>query len=307
MIARYVLSVIFIALLGCRGIAAETFRDCADCPIMVNLPPGTFTMGAPPSETTRERVPNEFAARERPQHSVTIAANFALGQYAVTRGEFAVFVSETGYEPGGRCLSTTTDGQVVVGSWRNPGFAQTDTHPVVCVTFWDAQRYVRWLSLKTGKSYRLPTEAEWEYAARAGTTTARFWGDRGDLACDFANVADLTAAEELNFETDEQHVFQCRDHYVYTAPVGSFRPNAFGLSDMLGNVWQWVEDCFHESYDDAPSDGSAWTSGDCKDRILRGASWFVYPRLVRSAVRVRFNPDSRANKIGFRVAATLTP
>src|SRR5262249_46599041 len=154
----------------------------------------------------------------------------------------------------------------------------------VCVSFEDAQRYVQWLSRKTGKLYRLPTEAEWEYAARAGTTTARFWGDGRERACDFANVADFTGAETLNWNKGNQdQVFQCRDGYANTAPVGSFRPNAFGLYDMLGNVFQWTEDCYHNSYDAAPSDGSAWTTGECKYRVLRGGSWNVSPRSVRSA------------------------
>jgi formylglycine-generating enzyme len=188
------------------------------------------------------------------------------------------------------------------------------------VSYDDAQRYVQWLSRKTGKSYRLPTEAEWEYAARAGTTTARFWGDGRDQACNFANVADLTLAEALNWNKGNKNiVFQCRDGYVYTAPVGSFRPNGFGLYDMLGNVYQWTEDCYQESYIGAPTDGSAVTSGECKFRVLRGGSWTGYPRFLRSAHRKRGYAadyripavgavaDHRIGDVGFRVGRTLTP
>jgi sulfatase modifying factor 1 len=279
MIVRHFLLV--VGLLGFAGGAAagETFKDCSECPLMVKVSPGTFMMGSSSSETTREAVPDHFVTWEQPQHSVTIRSEFALGRYSVTRGEFAAFVQETSYNPATGCnVWDAKAGQWwwgfdQNGSWLNPGFAQTDQHPVVCVSFEDAQRYVQWLSTKTRKPYRLPTEAEWEYAARASTTTARFWGDGRDPACDFANVADFTTAEALNLKKGPNRIFQCRDGYVYTAPVGSFRPNPFGLYDMLGNVWQWMDDCFHESYSVAPSDGSGWTSPECKQRVSRGGSW----------------------------------
>jgi formylglycine-generating enzyme len=303
------LPVILLGLLGFASgaRAAETFKDCSDCPLMVKVPSGTFVMGSSSSETTREAVTDQRAGWERPPHSVTIKSEFALGQYAVTRGEFAAFVRETGYDPAGCHVYTNGKSNLdQADNWRNPGYAQTDRHPVVCVSFEDAQRYVQWLSRKTGKSYRLPTEAEWEYAARAGTTTARFWGDGRDRACDFANVADFTLAEAMKWSKDPNFIFQCRDGYVYTAPVGSFRPNAFGLYDMLGNVWQWTEDCFHDSYDGAPSDGSAWTSGECKYRVARGGSWILDPKSVRSALRARGIPTGMDySNTGFRVARTL--
>jgi formylglycine-generating enzyme len=194
------------------------------------------------------------------------------------------------------------------GIGKNPGFEQSNQHPVVCVSDVDAQRYVQWLSRKTGKSYRLPTEAEWEYAARGGTTTARFWGDGRDQACDFANGRDFTGAEALNWmKGNKNEVFQCRDGYVFTAPVGSFRPNGFGLYDMLGNVGQWTEDCSQESYIGAPTDGSAVTSGECKYRSVRGGSWSDVPWLVRSALRFKNAPGNRLNGFGFRVGRTITP
>lgn len=292
-------------------VSAGTFRDCSDCPTMMKVPAGTFTMGSTASERNREQATSyddpdakDAAKREQPRHSVTIKSAFALGQFAVTRGEFATFVRETGYDPPVSCYAVNHDNS----GWRNPGYAQTDQHPVVCVSFEDAQHYVQWLSTKAGKSYRLPTEAEWEYAARAGTTTARFWGDGRDHACDFANAADFTLAEfEGADKSNREDYFQCRDGYARTAPVGSFRPNAFGLYDMLGNVWQLTEDCLHESYDGAPSDGSAWMSGDCTRRMVRGGEWVSPPFAVRSAHRSAVGPDVREDSVGFRVVRALTP
>jgi len=309
-----ILPAILLWLMGltAAATAAETFRDCSDCPLMVKVPAGTFTMGSTAAETTREEVPAIVADNERPAHAVTIAKEFALGQFAVTRGEFAAFVKDSGYQPAGGCYAYTTNSQALVydekRSWQNPGFDQTDRHPVVCVTYDDAQRYVQWLSRKTGKSYRLPTEAEWEYAARAGTTTVRYWGDDRDQACGFANAVDLTTAEALKRNKDDKNqVFQCRDGYVYTAPVGSFRPNEFGLYDMLGNVWQWTEDCFQDSYRGAPTNGSAVTGGGCKFNVLRGGSWIGGPWFLRAAVRGRSTYDGQASNFGFRLARVLGP
>ena len=263
-------------------------------------------MGSPAAETRRERIKDNEVTNERPRHSVTIK-EFALGQFAVTRSEFATFARDTGHDASG-CI-VYTGGRWVLDqkrSWLNPGFEQSNQHPVVCVLYEDAQRYAIWLSRKTGKSYRLPTEAEWEYAARAGTTTARFWGDGRERACNFANVSDFTAAKALNWSKgNKNEVFQCRDGYVYTAPVGSFRPNAIGLYDMQGNVSQWTEDCYQGSYVGAPTDGSAVTSDDCKDRVIRGGSWRGNPGDLRSANRFRTPADARIDYLGFRVGRTL--
>jgi formylglycine-generating enzyme len=294
------------------------FRDCPDCPEMVVIPAGSFIMGAPEAETNRERVPAEFARREWPQHRVTIGADFALGRYAVTRGEFAAFVKDTGYEASGCWVY---DGmrwhEEKEKSWRDPGFKQTDRHPVTCVSYEDAQAYLRWLNEKVrglGSTvswgggevpYRLPSEAEWEYAARAGTVTARYWGDGRENSCDYANAADLTGAEALNW--DKSTTLGCHDGYVYTAPVGTFRPNRFGLYDILGNVWQWTADCWNGTYDGAPNDGQPWTTGNCTLRALRGASWNYYPRILRAANRSRYTAVDRSYISGFRVARTISP
>jgi sulfatase modifying factor 1 len=310
MIARLILSAVLIALGGSfkAASAAEAFKDCSVCPSMVKLPAGKFTMGTAAAKKD-EAAPDSETDDERPQHVVTFKKPFALGQYPVTRGEFAAYVEETHQDPQGCFMPRDTNVVLTQGlSWRNPGFAQTDRDPVVCVSFEDATRYVKWLSTKTGHAYRLPSESEWEYAARGGTTTPRYWTGANARACDFANVTDLAAAEAFDFDKkDESQVFPCRDGHVYTAPVGSFRPNAFGLYDMLGNVWQWVADCYKDTYEKAPADGSASeaSGSQCAMRVLRGGSWNAPTSEVRSAYRGGETPDYRDIFNGIRVARTF--
>lgn len=234
---------------------------------MVVVPAGKFTMGSPAGEKGRD-------SDEGPQHTVMIPRSFAAGKYEISRDEYARFAEATGRGEGDGCSSWTgTEWKKEASkSWRNPGFSQTERDPVVCVSWDDAKAYVRWLSEKTKKKYRLLTEAEWEYAARAGTTTSRFWGDNADQSCSYANVADLTAKDQFSSWT----VANCRDSYVYTAPVGTFRPNGFGLYDVLGNVWEWVEDIYHDSYQGAPTDDSAWMGEGEKsspDRVVRATTF----------------------------------
>jgi len=276
----------------------KAFKDCDDCPEMVVVPAGSFQMGSPASET--ERYPGEA-----PVHKVTIAREFALGKTHITKGQFAQFVKATGYDAGGKCY-TFEQGQYAERndrSWRNPGFAQNDNHPAVCLNWNDAKAYADWLAKMTGRGYRLPSEAEWEYAARAGTTTARYWGDSPELACAYANVMDRAAKE--NLPGIGWAVHDCSDGFAYTAPVASFKPNAFGLYDMIGNAWEWTEDCWNESYHGAPADGSAWTRGECLKRVLRGGSWYYTPRYARSATRYRFMSTFRNYIYGFRIASSL--
>ncbi len=278
--------------------AGEPFRDCPACPEMVVIPAGTFRMGSPDDEKGRD-------SDEGPVHSVRIAEPFALAAREVTVGEFRAFVEATGYrteaEKGKGCA--TWDGAKwaydAKRSWRAPGFVQGEDHPVVCVSWNDARAYLQWLSQEAKRTYRLPSEAEWEYAARAGSTTARYWGEGPDGACDFANVADRA----LNAHSPKIH--QCDDKFVYTAPVGSFKANAFGLEDMLGNVWEWTQDCWNDAYRGAPSDGSAWTGGDCGRRVVRGGSWDDEPDVVRSADRSRVGSGGRSDDAGFRPARTF--
>jgi formylglycine-generating enzyme required for sulfatase activity len=276
--------------------AGKVFRDCPICPDMVVIPSGSFDMGSPGSEDGRDD-------DEGPVHRVNVAA-FALGKTEVTRGQFAAFVKKTKYSAGDQCW-THGGGKVEerIGNWRELGHAQDDKHPVACINWNDAQAYAKWLSRTTGKKYRLPTEAEWEYAARGNAATARYWGGNPDEACGYANVADATGQAQIR-GASSWSVHKCTDGFAYTAPAGSFKANAFGLKDMLGNVWEWTEDSYHDSYKDAPADGSAW-QGDGAKRVLRGGSWNNSPRIVRTAVRNSYRPELRYSFFGFRLARQL--
>jgi formylglycine-generating enzyme len=297
----------FVALQS--GAAAQdrapgtVFRDCADCPEMVVIPAGRFMMGTAPGEEEREGLSDSFRNRSQPQHGVTVK-RFSAGKFEVTRGQYRVFAEETGRGSDGCFIWSKSDFEKIPDrDWRNPGYAQDDTHPVVCVSWDDASAYAAWLGQRTGRSYRLLTEAEWEYAARAGTTTARFWGDARDGSCDYANGADLTTRAQVP-GAGSWAIAECNDRYAYTAPVGSYRANAFGLHDMLGNVWEWTQDCWNESYSGAPADGSAWAAGDCSHRAVRGGSWEDAPLGLRAAYRVGSPRVIRVYIRGFRVART---
>ena len=243
--------------------AGETFRDCDQCPEMVVIPAGKFTMGSPDSEVGRSK-------DEGPQHTVTIARPFAVSKYEVTFDEWDACVAAGG------CTHKPED-----AGWGR------GKRPVINVSWDDAQAYVAWLSKKTGKRYRLLSEAEWEYAARGGTTTRYPWGDEpGTNRANFDGSGSQWSGKQ-------------------TAPVGSFEPNAFGLYDMIGNVWEWVQDCWNDSYQGAPADGSAWESGNCGQRVVRGGSWNNYPEDARVANRSRRGPTVRYNIQGFRLARTL--
>jgi len=256
------------------GTQALTFWEGAKLPEMVVIPAGRFTMGSTEEETTRFKASPELAAQEKPQHSVTVMRVFALSKYPVTRGEYSAFVAATGYKGS--------------DAWRSPGFAQTDKDPVVRVSYDDAQHYVAWLNkLSGGSSYRLPSESEWEYATRAGTKTTFYWGD--EVGQNNANCAECGS----------------RWSGKTTSPVGSFAANHFGLYDMAGNVWQWVEDCNRSNYTEAPSDGSAFRSQQCEQRVVRGGAWNSSPLDLRSANRGGDGPDSRDPDLGIRVARTL--
>jgi len=271
----------------------DVFKDCPKCPEMVVIPAGSFRMGD---------LQGGGDNNEKPVHTVTIPRAFAVGRYEVTRGEFAAFVNESGYSAGGGCYTYTGSKWEKSGSknWRSPGFRQTDRDPVVCVNWGDAKAYVGWLSRKAGKDYRLPSEAEWEYMARAGSTAKYGFGDAESSLCAYGNAAD----RDTSFSWKNK---SCSDGYgERTAPAGSFKPNAFGVYDTIGNVWEWVEDCWHGSYQGAPSDGSAWTTGgQCGRRVLRGGSWVDVPWLARTALRNWVSTVDRGYDYGFRVARTF--
>jgi formylglycine-generating enzyme required for sulfatase activity len=286
--------------------AGQIFRDCSDCPEMVVVPAGRFSMGLSPQEAERDlkllsRSEVEsfkyVFKEEQPLHSVGIAQPFGMGRYLVTRGEFAAFVRETGYEPLRGCaIFANRYRPNPVAGWRAPGFTQTDKDPVVCVSWKDAQAYVAWLNGKVRKPssagqdgpYRLPSEAEWEYAARGGTRTVWWWGD--------AISSNDAACEGCGNQWDDKQ----------PAPVGTFFPNPFGLFDILGNVWEWTEDCWNLNYEGAPVDGSPWTSGKwCHVRTIRGGSFGSRPWVIRPTRRTSWGLDQPANLIGFRVAKAL--
>jgi formylglycine-generating enzyme required for sulfatase activity len=255
----------------------EVFRECEQCPEMINLPGGTFVMGSNDDPT------------EKPPRQVNVAA-FALGRLPVTVGEWkqCVAAKACSYEPNG-----------------------DDDMPVHNVSWNDAQQYVTWLSTITNSRYRLPTEAEWEYAARAKTTPGsgpRFsFGEDERAICANANALDQTAKAKLTGSTTWEFV-GCQDGYAYTAPVGRFAANGFGLHDMHGNVKEWTLDCYREGqgYRGAPTDGTAWTTADCPSRVLRGGSWLSYPRLLRAAFRYKGGENDRTSDVGLRVARSLT-
>jgi formylglycine-generating enzyme required for sulfatase activity len=270
---------------------------------MVAIPAGRFAMGISPGEEEREVLADRFHDRSQPQHAVEVQ-RFSAGKFEVTRGQYRAFAEATGAGSDGCFVWTGTEFEKdATKDWRNPGYAQSDAHPVACVSWNDASAYARWLSGKTGPHYRLLTEAEWEYAARAGTTTTRFWGDAADMSCDYANGADRSVRAQVP-GAGSWAIANCNDRYAYTAPVGSYRPNAFGLYDMLGNLEEWTEDCWNANYTGAPADGSAWASGDCSLRAVRGGSWDDAPVGLRAAYRVGSPTVIRVYRRGFRVART---
>jgi formylglycine-generating enzyme required for sulfatase activity len=276
--------------------SVSTFHDCKGCPEMLVIRAGRFDMGSPATEVDRER-------NEGPVHRVKVAA-FALGRTEITRGQFATFVKNTGYKAADQCW--TLEGstfRVRSGRyWRDLGFLQDDKHPAACISWNDASAYAKWLSGKTGKHYRLPTEAEWEYAARGNTVTSRYWGDDPSEACAYSNGADKSSAALVGASSWSAH--DCVDGYPNTAPVASFKPNRFGVYDMLGNVWEWTADSYHDSYNGAPSTGKVWQDKNAK-YVLRGGSWNSGPERVRAAKRGRDKASTRFSNIGFRVARTL--
>ncbi|TXI22122.1 MAG: formylglycine-generating enzyme family protein [Nitrosomonas sp.] len=312
---------------------AVTKRLAATCqtegqvgPTMVIIPPGHFQMGLDSDALDRFLIKGIIDGNR-----VTIPKPFALSRCEVTVGQFRQFVQETRYQ-----TTAETDDKGCYGwdaaqkkviqhpnfNWQNPGFSQTDHHPVVCISWEDTQHYLAWLSQRTGARYRLPSEAEWEYAARGRTNTTHFY--QPDQQCAYANGA---GQETKAIAGSGWVLAECTDPFVYTAPVASFMENPFGLFDMAGNAWEWTQDCWHDDYTGAPTDGSAWLEknggdwvgknyvdadsvgieknygyGDCTRRVVRGGSWLYDPLYLRSANRGGDIADVSGDIIGFRVA-----
>ena len=280
--------------------SVKEFRDCPDCPAMVVIPPGKFRMGFDGGEPERY---------EGPVRDVRIARKFALGKFEVTNGEYRRFVTATGHVSGKGCFALR-DGtyQKLPGTdWSDPGYQRPirDDEPVACVDWNDAKAYAAWLAAKTGQRYRLASEAEWEYAARANRDTGRFlWGTRTEEACREANVFDTSGAKALADRRID--VAPCDDGHAGVAPVGSRAPNPFGLYDMIGNVWEWVEDCYAMPHPaDAPTDGSPQLKTGCDRRGSKGGSWVTTLTRQTPTFRGRDPATLTSQIFGFRIARDL--
>jgi formylglycine-generating enzyme required for sulfatase activity len=321
------LTLSFAVAVGCAVLAGSVqadsvkiggvFQDCESCPEMIVVPSGQFIMGTADSEVGRLQ-------NEGPQREVTISKPFAISRYEVTVGQYRQFVKDTNRGVrNNNCVVVTglRGGEPVQGKgWDDPNYDQGDDHPVACISWNDSQDFIMWLAEKTGKSYRFVTEAEWEYVARAGSSTRYHFGNDEEDLCDYANVPDLTAKAEMakNEGWSPWLYVDCNDGYgIQSAPVGSYKPNAFNVYDMHGNVWEWVEDCYIDNFNGAPKDGSARVSERDCDYVVRGGSLSAPVAASRSAMRfagvteLRGAAAEKAPKewhnfnLGLRVAMTL--
>jgi formylglycine-generating enzyme required for sulfatase activity len=315
----------------------DAFRDCEHCPEMVPLPSGSFMMGAGRKQKQRLK----YVQWAEPQHKVTIGYPFAIGRFEVTVDEFDAYVKETGAEVGGKCgIRTMETGPqafkysgtpvpggdktdvapyiiiIADGSYAQPGLPVTGRQPAVCISRNEMKGYLAWLSGKSGKHYRLATDAEWEYAYRAGTDTINFWGDDFRKTCDYANFAD----RKSGYQAAPAASCSEKIHPGWSAEVGSYKPNPWGLYDMAGNVQEMVEDCFHDSFVGAPADGSPWEEPGCVVFVARGGDYEhtqfsmtgserLLVGYVENAADGMWTPeegsDERFNEVGFRVAVSL--
>jgi sulfatase modifying factor 1 len=291
-----------------NDLPAGFLRDCAVCPEMKIVPAGTFTMGTPAVQVNtlpwNRPIKGARILWESPQKKVTIAQPFAIGVFEVTRDQFAEFVKATGHTTELHCVVWAGDLDTLDNGkpWADDGIPQGNDHPAVCVSKDDAETYAAWLTQITGRTYALPTEAQWEYASRAGSTTAYPWGDSGADACTYANIADATLAAVHPARANHA----CDDTYLYTSPAGMRQPNAWGLYDMIGNAWEWVADCWTINHDALPADGAAASTGFCDESPLRGGAYGTGPLFTRSSTRG--GPKSRTMRqswIGFRMAAEM--
>ncbi len=297
-----------LVLSACTALPEGAGREAdnlAGLPVLVQVPAGSFRMG---------NGAGGGSADELPVHTVTLRA-FALGRHEVTIGEFRRFVDATGHVTDAE-LNTGHAGCVgrrardgapweegrgwIAGlTWQAPGYPVTDEHPVACVSWNDVRAYLDWLNRSTGRRFRLPSEAEWEYAARAGSSAVYPWGDDPDAGCAQANGRDLTPWPDGGAWDSRMN---CNDGHFSPAPVGRYAANAFGLTEMIGNLSEWTQDCRHDSYVGAPTDGSAWLAGDCRERVGRGGTFVYGAAGLRSANRVANEPAYRVWYQGFRVA-----
>ncbi len=282
----------------------DVVKDCEFCPPLVVVPAGEFRMGTPLGID----IDNETG--EQPPIQMTIPRAFALGQTEVTHAQFDAFAQATDFEPTILCRVWNDDLQRYDDdpdrTWKRPGVPARprSNHPVSCISWQDAKLYVAWLAAETGLPYRLPTEAEWEYAARAGADTLYPWGNSPHQGCRWVNAYDLDSRERYPLAWTHM---ACRDGHAGVAPVGSLEPNAFGLYDMLGNVWEFAEDCATKSHVGRPQDGRAWVwEGGCARIIQRGGGWMTSIARIRPGYHGDANATHRFDFGGFRVARDLT-
>jgi formylglycine-generating enzyme required for sulfatase activity len=283
-------------------------KDCPDCPLVNVIPAGRFMLGSPPNDPEASTQTGEIA-----QLPVVIDRAFAMGRTEITRGQYRAFAQATQRTPIGDCRVAEAGGFVrkTQATWENPGFHKTpvDDDPVVCVSWDDAHAYAEWLSGVTGHHYRLPSETEWEYAARSGTQGTRFFAqnDSDEMSlvsrvCDYANVYDFSAQQQLQWGIPHA---RCNDGVAEISPVAKYKPNAFDLYDMLGNAREWLEDCYTASYVGRPADGQPWVWAGCPRRGVRGGSFASRPSEARSAQRGNELQATRQNDLGFRVVREL--
>ena len=294
-----------VTLVGCTSVPT---RDCSHCPDMVVIPAGTAILGATAADEFRR--PDEL-----PERTFTIRQPFAVSRYEITRAQYEAFVSATNRPIGGDCLTDRRKR----GDWqhdaattfRDPGFAQADDHPVACVNWEEAQAYVAWLNTQTDGGYRLLTEVEWEYVARGGATQNLVypWGNDPAQGCPFANIFDRTALQTYaGMDTSGYKVFDpmdCADGLLNTSPVGSKKPNGFGVYDLIGNVAEWIEDCHGANREQLPESGVPPVRSECARRLIKGGSWGSLAHNVRIAERIPYPASHRDDSIGIRVARTL--
>lgn len=294
-----------LLLLACvstdSATTAPEFQDCDVCPRMIEIPIGNFLMGSDDGEEGRP---------EGPVHEVSIERRFALARTETTVAQFRAFVDATVYQPEQECRT------LIAGSWvnsfdydwTNPGatIAYSEDSPVVCVSWHDAVAYADWLSQISGFNYRLPSESEWEYAARGDSDTVYFWGNDSTAGCAYANLYDQTAALTMTFSWTAAN---CDDGHATLAPVGERAANPFGLYDILGNVWEWTADCYIAPYAARtdPQQPVSSQSGACERRSVRGGGWLTRPDRQRLTFRGRDPEDTRMSYFGFRVARSLSP
>lgn len=291
-----------LALPACASIKdSRQDASCDFCPAMVVVPAGTAIVGAAEHDPFKRD-------DELPELRIAVPAPFEVSRYEVTRGQYEAFVRATGREVGGDCLTDRTQrGNWVIDAnttFRDPGFTQSDTHPVACVSWEEARAYVAWLNSETSGGYRLLTETEWEYVARSGTNENLVypWGNEADAGCAYANGFDqTTVAAYAGVDRSGYRIFdpmRCSDGLLNTAPVGSLRPNAFGIYDIIGNVSEWVEDCYSPTR-------KASADETCAKRVAKGGSWGTLAHNFRIAERLPYAATHRDDSIGIRVARTI--